>query len=110
MAKAAAAIEQRTEVTGDDLKLAVKLAIIPRGTTINDPNRPEDEMEQPPPPPPPQDNMEEEDDAETEDEPEADEDEQPDESAPPVPEEFMLDADGTVLDPSVRRLEAFCLA
>ncbi|KAG8461140.1 hypothetical protein KFE25_002329 [Diacronema lutheri] len=100
VAKAAAAIEQRDKVVADDLTLAVKLAIIPRGTTVTDPNQPDDQMQQPPPPPPPQDSAEEEEDDESESEPESEEEEQ-DDAAPPVPEEFLLDADGTVLDPSV---------
>jgi len=102
VAKAAAAIEQRTDVTADDLKLAVKLAIIPRGTQVTAPEDFDDEMQMPPPPPPPQDQMEDETEQEQEDDPEEeDQDEEQEEEAPAVPEEFMLDPEGVALDPDV---------
>ena len=114
VAKAAAAIEGR-QVTSDDLKLAVKLAIAPRGTFINTPQDPDEMMPPPPPPPPPQQEMddqnndedtedkeedEEEDDKEDEEEDdEESEDEAPD--VPEVPQEFMFDVDSTPMDPDL---------
>jgi len=109
VARASAALEGR-QVTSEDLKLAVKLAIAPRGTFINTPMD-EDEMMPPPPPPPPppqmddqnQDQDEQDEEQEDVDEPDEDddrEDEAPDEQ-PEVPQEFMFDVDATPMDPDL---------
>jgi len=110
VARAAAAIEGR-QVTSEDLKLAVKLAIAPRGTFINTPMDEDEQMPPPPPPPQPpqmddedQDKDEEEKEEEKEeDEPEDEEEDTPDEApdVPEVPEEFMFDVDATPIDPDL---------
>ena len=110
VARASAALEGR-QITSEDLKLAVKLAIAPRGTFINTPMD-QDEMMPPPPPPPPPPQMEEQnqdqDQDEDKDEEEQDEpkkrmidreDEAPD--VPDVPQEFMFDVDATPMDPDL---------
>jgi len=87
IAQAHAAFWGRNQVTAEDLRVGVELAIIPRATTVPP-------TEPPPPPPPPQDSQ-------TEEPPEAQPEEPPSEQDNSLPEEFVFDPEGVILDPEL---------
>lgn len=97
VAKANAALDGRTEVTAEDLRRAVELVIIPRSIIIPPP--PEEAPPPPPPPPPPQDESEQE--QEDEEEKEDEDNTEPDQEPTNIPEEFVFDPEGVILDPEV---------
>ena len=116
IARASAALNDR-RVDQDDLRTAVRLAILPRSTYVNDPDEnPEDMMPPPPPPPPPQqdqntdqdeseqdqqDNEDEEGEDEGEQDKDAEQEPPEDDEQPSVPQEFMFDVEGAFVDPDL---------
>jgi len=111
IARAHAAMNGRERVSADDVQVGVKLAIIPRLRVQQDEMDEDSEPPPPPPPPPPQEQMEgdqeeDEEDMEEEDQDQdqQEEDEQEDENEDEekeleeLPDEFMISAEGAVVD------------
>ncbi|KAK9692308.1 hypothetical protein RND81_09G255200 [Saponaria officinalis] len=100
VAKCLAAVEGREKVNVDDLKKAVELVILPRSNIQERP--PEDQNQQPPPPPPPQQNQDSSEEQKEEEEKEEDQEDENDEEneqqQDQLPEEFIFDAEGGLVD------------
>ncbi|KAK7366666.1 hypothetical protein VNO80_08662 [Phaseolus coccineus] len=95
VAKCLAALEGREKVYVDDLKKAVELVILPRSVVTESPP---DQQNQPPPPPPPPQNQESGEEQNEEEEQEDDKDEENEQQQEQLPDEFIFDAEGGLVD------------
>ncbi|XP_072998126.1 magnesium-chelatase subunit ChlD, chloroplastic [Typha latifolia] len=96
VAKCVAALEGREKVYVDDLKKAVELVILPR-SSFNE--NPQEQQNQPPPPPPPPPQSQDSAEDQNEDEDQEEDNEQENEQQEPqIPEEFIFDAEGGLVD------------
>ncbi|KAL3529990.1 hypothetical protein ACH5RR_009312 [Cinchona calisaya] len=96
VAKCLAALEGREKVTVDDLKKAVELVILPRSIINESPS--DQQNQQPPPPPPPQNQDSAEEQNEEEEDQEDENDEENEQQQEQIPEEFIFDAEGGLVD------------
>ncbi|MEO1131723.1 MAG: magnesium chelatase ATPase subunit D [Cyanobacteria bacterium J06639_1] len=98
-AKILAALDGRVEIVADDLTQAVELVILPRAIEIDTP--PPDAPPPPPPPPPENSDGDDPENNSEDDNPDPEDESDTDQSPPSIPEEFVFDPEGVILDPEL---------
>ncbi|PKU86063.1 magnesium-chelatase subunit ChlD, chloroplastic [Dendrobium catenatum] len=98
VAKCLTALEGRDKVGVDDLKKAVELVIIPRSTSNTNPQEQQNQPPPPPPPPPPPQSQDKSEDQNEEEEQEEEEDKENEQQEQQIPDEFIFDAEGGIMD------------
>lgn len=97
VAKAAAALDGRTQVNADDLRQAVELVIVPRSPLSLDQQQQAPEQQQQAPPP----NQDDGEQEQNEDQNDQEQEQEQEDESPEIPEEFIFDPEGVILDPEV---------
>ncbi|MFN6288717.1 MAG: magnesium chelatase ATPase subunit D [Pseudanabaena sp.] len=97
VAKAAAALDGRTQVNADDLRQAVELVIVPRSPLSLDQQQQAPEQQQQAPPP----NQDDGEQEQEEDQDDQEQEQEQEDESPEIPEEFIFDPEGVILDPEV---------
>jgi len=120
IARAHAALNGREVCNAEDIKVAIKLAILPR-IRVQEQRMEDEQMEEPPPPPPPPpqeefddneeemeppDQEEEENEDEEQDQDEEQDEDQEEDQEQELPEEFMIDPEGTVVDEDLLKFQS----
>ncbi|TCD47114.1 magnesium chelatase ATPase subunit D [Chlorobium sp. N1] len=102
-AMASAALEQRSDVDEEDMKLAIKLVLIPRATRMPEREEPAEEMGPEEEPPPQEEDVPEDEEQQPDSSSDAENEEEPEET-PDMIEELMMEAIETELPDNIMNI------